>query len=877
MRAEEQMRNTRFVSSRKIVTLGEVIQKLTKVGSRMEKEQLYGALYDLMEAMGRYMGADRAYLFEIKAGKTYFTNTVEWCADGVTSEKEGLQRLDFGEVPYWYQRLSNEQRILISDVEEVRDIMPHEYLILRAQGIHAVLAYPLFSGQKLHGFIGFDNLYMEKAEECFALLKLVGRYLGSAKENYIVQTELKDKTAQVENHERTIEEDRTLLEILCQDFTSVYCLNLNTGKFRPIKLSVVANFYQMKRVRLNEEFDFIPSMEAYANAYVVSDKEEFMQHFQMDEIRRVLKDKARATFRYQTTPNAGGYQYFEAQLIRVRDEKNQFIVLLAFHYVDDIIRQEMENQKRLQKALDEIQLSNEILSALGKIYVSIFRIDLELDHYDEVRSENEIHRVTGVQGKASEKMQELCRTFVTPKHYLSVLEFFNLSNLKERLKDETTISREYMAKDGNWHQARFIVKKRNDQDEVTNVLFVIRVISETKRREEHLISLAEEANRANEAKTDFLSRMAHDIRTPMNAVRGFTSIAKTHLHDPEKMAESLHKIETASGYLQQIVNDILDLTSIERGKFHLDEREESISALLQSYKDGVLYAIPDKHLEVECHIHDIIHDRVILDGLHLKQICTNLFSNAAKYTPEGGRVIQEIYEEEIPGSDTVRLVYRIEDTGIGMSEEYMKDMYNPFSRAVDTRVNNVRGSGLGLSVVKELVDLMGGTIEVHSQIGKGTTFIVSFVLPYVKEQKTEEEKKQDILSLEKAKGMHLLVAEDNDLNYEVAEELLSMYGVTCDRAENGAVCVEKFKSAAPGTYSAILMDMQMPVMNGLEATRAIRLLERNISHKVYIIGLTANAFSEDVTACLKAGMNHHMAKPFDVEKLLTLLLKNRGG
>ena len=876
MRAEEQMRKTRFLSTKKVVTLGEVIQKLTKISNHMEKEKLQQVLHDLMEALGQYTGADRAYVFERKTGKTYFTNTIEWCADGVISEKEGLQRLDIGEIPYWYQRLSKEQRILIPDVEEVRDIMPHEYMILRAQGIHGVIAFPLFFGQKLQGFIGLDNLRMEQADECFTLLKLVGRYLGAAKENYMVQSELKDKTAQVESHERTIEEDRTLLEILCQDFTSVYCLNLNTGKFRPIKLSVVANFYQMKRVRLNEEFDFIPSMKAYANAYVVSDKEEFMQHFQMDEIRRSLKDKARVTFRYQTTPNAGGYQYFEAQLIRVREEKNQFIVLLAFHYIDDIIRQEMENQKRLQKALDEVQLSNEILSALGKIYVSIFRIDLELDHYDEVRSENEIHRVTGVQGKASDKLQELCRAFVTPKHYVSILEFFNLSNLQERLQEETTISREYMAKDGNWHQARFIVKKRNDQGKVTNVLFVIRVISETKRREEHLISLAEEANRANEAKTDFLSRMAHDIRTPMNAVRGFTAIAKTQLHDPEKMAESLHKIETASGYLQQIVNDILDLTSIERGKFHLDEREESLSALLESYKDGSLYALPDKKLQVECHIHDIIHDRVILDGLHLKQICTNLFSNAAKYTPEGGRVIQDIYEEEIPDSNMVRLVYRIEDTGIGMSKDYMKDMYNPFSRAVDTRVNNVRGSGLGLSVVKELVDLMGGTIEVHSQIGKGTTFLISFVIPYVKENHVTDEKKET-LSLEKAKGLHLLVAEDNDLNYEVAEELLSMYGVTCERAENGSVCVEKFKNALPGTYDAILMDMQMPVMNGLDATRAIRLLERNTSHKVYIIGLTANAFSEDVTACLKAGMNHHMSKPFDVEKLLTLLLQNRGG
>ena len=854
-------------------TLECIIRKLTEISGNMEEKELYQVLHELMTSLGQYTGADRAYMFEIKEGKTYFTNTVEWCADGITSQKEGLQRLDAGEMPYWYQRFSEGKSIVIPDMEEVRFTMPHEYLILRAQNVQSVIEFPLFFHRTLQGFIGLDNPELEKASECVALLKLVGRYLRIAQESHIAQGKLEDTQKEIENAKRTMEEDRILLEILCQEYTSVYCLNLNTGKFRPLKLSVVANFYQMKRVRLNEEFDFIPSMKAYANAYVVGDKEEFMRHFQIEAIRKALANKARVTFRYQTKPNAGGYQYFEAQLIRINQDSDQFIVMLAFHYIDDIIRQEMENQRNLQKALNEVQLSNEILSALGKIYVSIFRIDLEADHYDEVRSDNEIHRLTGINGKASEKLVELVNAFVTPKHYQAVTEFFNLNTLKNRLKTETTVAREYLAKDGNWHQARFVVKKRNDDGEVTKVLLVIRIVSETKRREEHLISLAEEANRANEAKTDFLSRMAHDIRTPMNAVRGFTSIAKAHADDPKKVEECLQKIETASGYLQQIVNDILDLTSIERGKFRLNPEKHSVKELFATFKEGVLYIMPDKHLHIDCRIHDISHDEILADGLHLKQIFTNLFSNAMKYTPEGGSVEQELYEEEIPGTEKVRLVYRIQDTGIGMSEDYMSDMYNPFSRAVDTRVNTVRGSGLGLSVVKELVDLMGGHIEVQSQLGKGTTFTVTFTFSYIEDKKEIPAQDTEALSLEKAKGLHLLVAEDNDLNYEVVEELLAMYGVTCDRAENGAVCVEKFRQAPEGTYDAILMDMQMPIMNGLEATRAIRLLERKEAKKIYIIGLTANAFTVDVSECLKAGMNLHMAKPFDVKKLLAVLMR----
>lgn len=856
-------------------TLECIIRKLTEISGNMEEKALHQVLHDLMMFLGQYTGADRVCVFEIKDGKTYYTNTIEWCAEGVTPQKEGLQRVDAGEIPYWHQRLSAGKSIVLTDIEELRLMMPHEYLILSAQHIRSVIVYPLFFHQALQGFIGLDNPDMEKAGECLTLLKLVGRYLRIAQESYMAQGKLADTQKEIEAAKRTMEEDRILLEILCQEYTSVYCLNLNTGKFRPLKLSVVANFYQMKRVRLNEEFDFIPSMEAYAKAYVVSDKEEFMRHFRIDVIRQALAHKARVTFRYQTKPNAGGYQHFEAQLIRINQDSDQFIVMLAFHYIDDIIRQEMENQRNLQKALDEVKLSNEILSALGKIYVSIFRIDLETDHYDEVRSDNEIHRLTGINGNASEKLLELVDAFVTPKHSHAVTEFFDLHTLPTRLQAETTVSCEYLAKDGNWHQARFVVKKRNDKGEVAKVLLVIRIISETKRREEHLISLAEEANRANEAKTDFLSRMAHDIRTPMNAVRGFTAIAKAHADNPQKVEECLQKIETASGYLQQIVNDILDLTSIERGKFRLQPEENHVRELFESFKNSMLYAMPDKQLHIDCRIHDISHDIIIADGLHLKQIFTNLFSNAIKYTPQGGSVQQEIYEEEMAGTDTVRLVYRIQDTGIGMSEDYMKDMYNPFSRAVDTRVNGVRGSGLGLSVVKELVDLMAGDIEVQSRLGQGTTFTVSFVFPYRETQKQPSRAESEAATFEKAKGLHLLVAEDNDLNYEVAEELLAMYGVTCDRAENGATCVEKFRYAPEGTYDAILMDMQMPVMNGLEATRAIRLLERGEIRKIYIIGLTANAFTADVSDCLKAGMNQHMAKPFDVKKLLSLLMQNR--
>ncbi len=859
------------IHHREGTTLAHMITHLNRLNELSDPKEIRKALNDLMEEVGEHTRADRAYIFENKLGAPdLFANTVEWCAPGVESQKDKLQSVFAGDMPYWYQTFKHGESIVISDLETVKDIMPGEYVLLRAQAIHSLIVFPIFFARRVLGFVGVDNPEIEKSQEFLSLLSLIGGYLGAAKQNHITNGKLRNKKQEMRENERELEEDKLLLEILCQEYTSVYSLNVETGKFRPLKLSAIANFHQMNRVRINEVFEFEPNIDAYADAFVVSDKEAFKQFFSLEEIKKNLKDRAKASFRYQAKPNAGGYQYFEGQVVRIRSEENQFIVMLAFHYIDDIIRQEKEDQKRLQKALDEVQLSNEIVSAISRIYYSIFRIDLTKDWYDEVTSDNEVHRLTGKRGKASTELRELCQKFVVPKQQKEVLRFFDLSTLAKRLSKENTVSLEYQAQDGNWHQARFIAKKWNAAGEVTNVLYVTRIISDTKRREERLISLAEEANRANEAKTDFLSRMAHDIRTPMNAVRGFTAIAKAHLNDTEEVKKNLHKIELASQYLQQIVNDILDLTSIERGRFTLHVKETSMSELLENYDDKVLNAFCTKSLHITSRMHSMMYDRLLLDGLHLKQIYTNLFSNAVKYTPEGGSVSIEIFEKPLPDPGKVRLFYHISDTGIGMTADYMKEMYNPFSRAVDTRVNHVRGTGLGLSIVKELLDLMGGHIEVQSEVGKGTSFTVYVDVPYVED--TPAPKKEQEIDLTKAKGMHLLVAEDNDLNYEVAEELLAMYGVTCTRAENGAVCVEKFQQAPKGTYDAILMDMQMPVMNGLEATRAIRVLENGNAHKITIIGLTANAFSSDVSACLKAGMNYHMAKPFDVKKLLGVLV-----
>lgn len=281
-------------------------------------------------------------------------------------------------------------------------------------------------------------------------------------------------------------------------------------------------------------------------------------------------------------------------------------------------------------------------------------------------------------------------------------------------------------------------------------------------------------------------------------------------------------------------------------------------------------------LNITFNCHDILYDHIMADGLKLKQIYSNLLSNSIKFTPAGGDITFDLYEENIDDSNNIRLIARISDTGIGIKPEFQTDMFSKFTRETDTRINNVRGSGLGLAIVKELVDLMNGSIDVNSSVGKGTSITITVEVPYIVRDDLwtgDGGYGSDITSV--CSGMNLLVAEDNELNYEVISELLSMNGISCDHAEDGAVCVEKFKTSVPGTYDGILMDLQMPVMDGIAASRAIRDLDRPDAQNIPVIAITANAFAKDIERCRLAGMNEHLSKPLNIRRLISILSKFR--
>lgn len=384
------------------------------------------------------------------------------------------------------------------------------------------------------------------------------------------------------------------------------------------------------------------------------------------------------------------------------------------------------------------------------------------------------------------------------------------------------------------------------------------------------------AREASEAKTQFLSAMSHDIRTPMNAVLGMMSIAQRNAEDPEYVRQCLAKSARAGQQLLTLINDVLDISKIESGKFVLTPSDISLKELFSGLAEILSPQMQEKGLAFTYDIRALPYPYVNADRIRLNQIYMNLMSNAMKYTPSGGEVHMELWEEAVPADPSrTQLVFKVTDNGIGMTQEFQQNMYQSFSRAVSTQVNRTQGSGLGLSIVRQMVDLMHGTITCSSTVGEGTTFVVQLQLPIVSFSSQKDD--HSSTGNTDVSGLHLLVAEDNEMNWEIIQILLDECGVTCERAENGRICVEKLRRAPVGTYDGIFMDVQMPVMTGIEATRAIRKLPESQNGTIPIIAMTADAFAEDVQACLNCGMNGHIAKPVDIGKLKEYLQKIKQG
>ena len=383
--------------------------------------------------------------------------------------------------------------------------------------------------------------------------------------------------------------------------------------------------------------------------------------------------------------------------------------------------------------------------------------------------------------------------------------------------------------------------------------------------------LSKQAEMANKSKTDFLSTMSHDIRTPMNAIVGLTALTEKNIDNKELVKEYNRKISLASNHLLTLINDILDISKVESGKIFLNPISFSIIELIDNLVNITEPMIKNKNIDFKLNLNDINHEYLFADKLRLNQIFMNILSNAIKYTEFGGSVCVDLIEEEIDNSDYVKLIYIVKDTGIGMSKEFMEKMYDPFIRETDSRINRIEGTGLGLAITKKMVDLMEGTIECESKEGVGTTFKISLD---IKKDLEKDNKEVNDLSNDYSiiADMNILIAEDNDINYEIISEMLKMYNINTFRAIDGQECLDIIKKSREKEYDLIFMDIQMPKKNGLEVTKEIRLLD-NWAKDIPIIAMTADAFSENINECLSVGMNGHIAKPIDINIVLNEIRK----
>ena len=405
----------------------------------------------------------------------------------------------------------------------------------------------------------------------------------------------------------------------------------------------------------------------------------------------------------------------------------------------------------------------------------------------------------------------------------------------------------------------------------TNLVHRKQELEKDEEYKRELLITAKKAEAANRAKTEFLQRMSHDIRTPINGIRGMVNMADHYADDIEKQKEYRTKVKEASNLLLELVNDILDMSKLESGEIVLEEVPFNLISISEEVLVVIEQMAAEQNIRIMWEKKEIIHRNFIGSPGYVKRVMMNILSNAVKYNRENGHIYISCMEipSEQPGMTTMEFVCR--DTGIGMTEEFQKCVFEPFAQEHTGSRTKFAGTGLGMPIAKNLVEKMGGTITFESEEGAGTTFVIR--VPFKIDMNADKREKQKDVSEKSIKGLHILLAEDNELNMEIAEFMLQNEGTVVTKAWNGQEAVELFRKSKPGEFDVILMDIMMPVMNGYKATKMIRSLDRADAKEVPIIAMTANAFAEDRIRVKEAGMNEHVAKPVDVELLIKVIHK----
>lgn len=535
------------------------------------------------------------------------------------------------------------------------------------------------------------------------------------------------------------------------------------------------------------------------------------------------------------------------------------------------------NQKSDNAHILEINKQNSIIGAISEIYSTTVLVDFKSNNLKVLKAPEKISNVFGKTDNDYDVFLNICDLYIDEEYREGHRAFIDMSTMQERLEGKKNIGFAYKDVNDTWYHTMIIPREKDENGNAVSAVLATRDVTEQVEREreynEKLIKSVQEANKANIAKTDFLRRMSHDVRTPINGIRGMLEIANHFPNDMEKQTECRKKIWSASGYLLDLVNDILDMSKLESGEITLENVPFNYNSVVndvvsmtkvQANERGVTFDVIDNG--------SIENPNIIGSPLHLRRIYMNIVSNAVKYTPAKGSVALCTREIKIsPNRSEYEFICY--DTGIGMSKEFQKHMFEPFTQENSDVRTSYKGTGLGLAITKSLVEKMGGSISVSSEKGRGTTFSVKIPFEINKNAKEDDNSLQTAQESDLIKGVKVLLVEDNDLNMEIAEFILENEGAIVTKAWNGQQAVDIFRESKPGDIDVILMDLMMPELNGIQATKLIRSMNRADASAIPIIAMTANAFKEDMEMSREAGMNEHLAKPLDSQKIITTIAK----
>lgn len=670
-------------------------------------------------------------------------------------------------------------------------------------------------------------------------------------------------------------EDIYVLKKLFTEYVSLYRLELNSGKYEILRLVENTNAKQLVGEEHTIFADYDEFTRRYADAFVPeTEQEEFLDWHKCENLKKRLQEKESLTYYYHSVSKDGKDSYYEAYAVKGKADGKNFYIFLGYRNVDVILYKEKAIQEQLQKALDEAKLSNEIIEAIAKSYQYISRIDIAKDWFEEIANRDAENMNYKKSGEVTSGNRNACKKYVAEEYQEAFLKFADITTLPVRMKNEETIVMEYQMKDGNWHKLRFIEKKRDKDGNLTHVLCAIRSISDVKKKEQELLQQVAEARKDAALKSRFLSNMSHDIRTPINGIIGITELADRYPDNPEIQKKCREKLLESARHLVSMVNDILDMNKLETEQFVENDIPFNLAAVLnrvntdqqmQAGKKKIDYVVDWKKSELN-------HMYLMGNPVYIEKLLTVITDNAVKFTKPGGNV--SVWCREI-SEDDERAFYEFgcSDNGIGMSEEFAGHAFEMFSQENKTSRTQYEGTGFGLAIAKKITERLGGTIEIKSKKNCGTTVTMTIpfktgvqnLMQYTENVNTES---TEDIPLE---GLHALIAEDNELNLEIAKLMLEEKGICVECAADGKEAVAKFEESEPGYYDVIFMDIMMPYMNGWDATRKIRTLQRPDADKIPIIAMSANAFAEDIINSHISGMNWHLTKPIDADKLMTAL------